>query len=104
MPAARRFNRNGQRLEQISQLPLEPINYCRRWVKQNPAKGYRKSCINALARATGLSPNTIKDWGKNYTKRPQHIPYLLRQVDLLNQFQQLVKTKQIALPPDFPQE
>jgi hypothetical protein len=104
MPAARRSNRNGQRLERISQLPLEPINYCRRWVKQNPAKGYRKSCINALARATGLSPNTIKDWGKNYTKRPQYIPYLLRQVDLLNQFKQLVKTKQIVLPPDFPQE
>jgi hypothetical protein len=100
----RRSDPNEQRIQRISQLPLEPIDYCHRWVEQNPVKGYRKSCINALARATGLSPETIKDWGKNFTRRPQYIPYLLRQVDLLNQFKQLVKTRRIVLPPDFPQE
>lgn len=100
----RRSDPNKQRIQRISQLPLEPIDYCHRWVKQNPVKGYRKSCINALARATGLSPETIKDWGKNFTRRPQYIPYLLRQVDLLNQFKQLVKTRRMVLPPDFPQE
>lgn len=100
----RRSDPNQQRIQRISQLPLEPIDYCQRWVQQNPVKGYRKSCINALARATGLSPQTIKDWGKNFTRRPQYIPYLLRQVDLLNQFKQLVKTRRIVLPPDFPQE
>ncbi|MEW6498571.1 MAG: hypothetical protein AB1589_39645 [Cyanobacteriota bacterium] len=93
-----------QRIEVVRQLPLEPMDYCTRWVAINPNKGYRKSCINALAKATGLSPQTVKNWGTNFSRRPQHLPHLLRQLDLLNQFLQLVKNGQITLPPNFPKQ
>ncbi len=92
------------RMEAFCQLPLEPIDYCTRWVKNNPNKGYRKSCINALAKATGLSLQTIKNWGSNFARRPQNLPYVLRHFDLLNQFIELAKTGQIKLPPDFPKQ
>ncbi|MDZ8086022.1 MULTISPECIES: hypothetical protein [Nostoc] len=90
-----------QRIDAIRQLPLEPMEYCRRWVDIDPARGYRKACINALAQATGLSPHTIKDWGTNFDRRPHYIPFLLRQADLLNQFKQLVISQQIILPTNF---
>jgi hypothetical protein len=93
-----------KRIEAFRQIPLEPIDYCTRWVKANPNKGYRKSCINSLVKATGLSSQTIKNWGTNFTRRPQNLPHLLRQLDLLNQFIELVKTGQITLPPNFPQQ
>ncbi|MBD1935624.1 MULTISPECIES: hypothetical protein [Cyanophyceae] len=93
-----------KRIEAFCKIPLEPMDYCLRWVKANPNKGYRKSCINALTKATGLSLQTIKNWGTNFTRRPQNLPYLLRQLDLLNQFIELVKTGEITLPPNFPQQ
>jgi hypothetical protein len=95
-------NSEEQRIDTIRQLPLEPIEYCHRWVDIDPSRGYRKACINALAKATGLSPHTIKDWGRNFDRRPHYVPFLLRQADLLNQFKQLVITQQITLPPNFP--
>jgi len=93
-----------KRIEAFCKIRLEPIDYCRRWVKADPNKGYRKSCINSLVKATGLSSQTIKNWGTNFTRRPQNLPHLLRQLDLLNQFIELVKTGQITLPPNFPQQ
>lgn len=90
------------RIDIIRQLPLEPMEYCRRWVETDPARGYRKACINALAQATGLSPHTIKDWGTNFDRRPRYVPFLLRQADLLNQFKHLLLTQQIIVPPNFP--
>ena len=93
-----------KRIEAFRQIPLETMDYCIRWVVVNPNKGYRKSCINSLVKATGLSSQTIKNWGTNFTRRPQNLPHLLRQLDLLNQFIELVKTGQITLPPDFPQQ
>ncbi len=93
-----------QRIEAFRQLPLEPMDYCTRWVAAHPNKGYRKSCINSLSKVTGLSTQTVKNWGTNFTRRPQHLPHLLRQLDLLNQFLQLVKTGQITLPPNFPRQ
>jgi len=93
-----------KRIEAFCKIPLEPMDYCRRWVKADPNKGYRKSCINSLVKATGLSSQTIKNWGTNFTRRPQNLPHLLRQLDLLNQFIELVKTGQITLPPNFPQQ
>ncbi len=95
-------NQPEQRIEAIRQLPLEPVEYCHRWVEVDPARGYKKVCINALSEATGLSPNTIKDWGTNFSRRPHYVPFVLRQADLINQFQQLVITQQIILPPNFP--
>jgi hypothetical protein len=97
-----RSNQPEQRIDTIRQVPLEPIEYCRRWVETDPSRGYKKACINALAQATGLSPNTIKDWGTNFNRRPHYIPFVLRQADLINQFKQLVTTGQIILPSNFP--
>ena len=94
-------NQEEQRIDAIRQLPLQPMEYCRRWVDIDPARGYRKACINALAQATGLSPHTIKDWGTNFDRRPHYIPFLLRQADLLNQFKQLVITQQIMGAAQF---
>lgn len=88
-------------IDTLCQLPMEPSEYCRRWVRSGPGKGYRKVCINALAEATGLSPKTIKDWGPNFTKRPRYVLRLLRQADLINQFKRLVISRHIVLPPDF---
>lgn len=85
-------------------MPLEPIEYCRRWVPTIEGKGYRKTCINALAEVTGLSPSTIKDWGSNFERRPKYIPRLLRQADLLNQFRELVLSGRVTTPSNFFQD
>lgn len=95
---------NENRLDTIRQLPLEPIEYCRRWVKPEPGRNYRKVCINAIAQVTGASPKTIKDWGPEFSRCPKYIPRILRQADLINQFKQLVASGSITLPPDFPIE
>jgi hypothetical protein len=94
----------SHRIDTLRQLPLEPMEYCRRWVSRDSSKNYRKACINAIAQATGLSPKTVKDWGPNFRRRPKYVARLLRQADLINQFKQLVSTGKITLPPDFPQE
>lgn len=97
-------SQGSDRIDYLLSLPLEPGDYCRRWVPQDFSRGYRKVCLNALAAATGLSPNTIKDWGPDFSRRPHYVPFLLRQADLLNQFRQLVLSQRLSLPPDFPQE
>ncbi|MBD1890504.1 hypothetical protein [Coleofasciculus sp. FACHB-SPT9] len=95
---------NGNRIDSIRQLPLEPMEYCRRWVTQESGLNYRKVCINAIADITGASPKTVKDWGPDFQRRPKYVTRILRQADLLNQFKQLVVTGIITLPPDFPFE
>lgn len=95
---------NRSRLRCLRSLPLEPMEYCQRWVKADPAKGYRKVCINALAEATGLSARTIGNWGSGFERRPRHIPYILRQADLLNQIEELEQKGQTALSYDLLQE
>ncbi|MEC4990131.1 MAG: hypothetical protein SAJ37_15465 [Oscillatoria sp. PMC 1068.18] len=92
------------RFDQLRHLPLEPIDYCQRWVTPDPSRNYRQVCINAIANATGLSPNTIKDWGKNFSRRPQYATRLLRYADLINQFKQLSETGEVKLPSNFPRE
>jgi hypothetical protein len=92
------------RIGYVLAQPLEPSEYCRRWVGRDSSRGYRKTCVNAIAVATGLSPNTVKDWGSDFSRRPQYIPLLLRRADVLNQVVQLVLSRDINLPSDFPQE
>ncbi|MBN8560110.1 MAG: hypothetical protein J0L70_06275 [Leptolyngbya sp. UWPOB_LEPTO1] len=84
----------------LRQCPLEPSQYCERWVTIDPAQSYRKACVRALAQATKLSPGTIENWGPNFQRRPKAVLYLLRQVDLLNQFQRLHQTGVITVPYD----
>lgn len=92
------------RLYQLRQLPLEPIEYCRRWVPAEPGKGYLKVAINALAEATGLSPGTIKNWGPDFRRRPHYALRLLRQADLLNQIQELDEAGELSIPEDALQD
>ncbi|EAW36772.1 hypothetical protein [Lyngbya sp. PCC 8106] len=86
------------RIDALTRLPLEPLEYCQRWVELSPEeRGYRKACVESLAAATGLSPRTIENWGKNFEKRPDHVTHTLRLADMLNQ------VRKIVLPPDYPQ-
>jgi hypothetical protein len=87
------------RIDVLSRLPLEPLEYCQRWLEVPPdERGYRKACIAALAEATGLSPRTINDWGPNFERRPDNVLHVLRMADMLNQI------RKIVLPPDYPQK
>ncbi|BAZ48769.1 hypothetical protein NIES4103_13780 [Nostoc sp. NIES-4103] len=97
-------HQNNHRIDILRQLPLEPMEYCRRWVTQEPGRNYRKACINAIAQVTGTSPKTVKDWGTDFRRRPKYVTRILRQADLINQFRQLVAKGIATLPPDFPQE
>ncbi|WP_199290118.1 hypothetical protein [Leptolyngbya sp. FACHB-36] len=77
------------------------MEYCQRWVKADPARGYRKVCINALAEATGLSSRTIGNWGANFERRPRYVLHILRQADLLNQIEELEQRDQVNLSLDL---
>lgn len=90
---------NEYRIDALSDLPLEPLEYCQRWVEMSPdERGYRKACIVALAEATGLSERTIGNWGQNFERRPNYVAHILRMADMLNQI------RKIVLPPDCPQK
>ncbi len=70
---------------------LEPLEYCQKWVDvPSEQRGYRKACITALAKATGLSETTIANWGKDYEKRPDNIVHSLSMADKLNRIRQIV--------------
>ncbi|MBD2003852.1 MULTISPECIES: hypothetical protein [Cyanophyceae] len=87
------------RIDALSNLPLEPLEYCRRWVEMSSdERGYRKACITALAEATALSSRTIGNWGQNFERRPNYVLHILRMADMLNQI------RKIILPADYPQE
>jgi hypothetical protein len=90
---------NEYRIDALSDLPLEPLKYCQRWVEMPPdERGYRKACIAALAEATGLSERTIGNWGQNFERRPNYVVHILRMADMLNQI------RKIVLHPDYPQK
>ncbi|MDJ0577719.1 MAG: hypothetical protein QNJ65_21490 [Xenococcaceae cyanobacterium MO_234.B1] len=70
---------------------LEPLEYCRKWVDMSPeARGYRKVCINALSKATGLSERTIGNWGKDFSKRPDYVIHTLDMANKLKQIREIV--------------
>jgi len=90
-----RTRKRHHRVDEIRVLPLEPSEFCKRWVDM-PAdeRGYYKACVKALAQATGLSERTVQGWGKNFGNRPDYVLNILRKEDILNQIRKLV------LPPD----
>ena len=104
MQTGTQSHQNKHRIDTLCQLPLEPMEYCRRWVTHEPGRNYRKACINAIAQVTGMSPKTVKDWGRDFRYRPKYVTRILRQADLINQFKQLVAQGIINLPSGFPQE
>lgn len=98
------FYPSQRQLRYLRNLPLEPVEYCQRWVKADPGKGYRKVCVNLLAGATGLSSRTVGNWGANFERRPRYILHVLRQVDLLNQIEELEQSGQANLSFDWLRE
>lgn len=102
METGKVFRDHQSLIDQLRHIPLEPMEYCQRWVKPDPNRNYRKACIHAIAEATGLSTQTVKDWGKNFYRRPRYVLRLLRYADLINQLREQVKDGQIQLPPNFP--
>lgn len=76
-----------QQLDAIAETPLEPQEFCRRWVKK-PApgeRGYQAACIRELARVCGVCERTVERWGPRFERRPEHVLVLLRMADLLRQ-------------------
>ncbi|WP_319422699.1 hypothetical protein [Pleurocapsa sp. FMAR1] len=53
-------------------------------------RGYRKACIEQLAKATGLSETTIANWGKDFEKRPDYIVHTLSIANKLNRIRQII--------------
>lgn len=83
------------RVDALREIPLEPLEYCRKYVKdaEPGERGYRKACIQVLAEALPLSDTTINSWGANFEKRPEYVLFILRQSDIINQIKALVNLK-----------
>ncbi|MEH2373876.1 hypothetical protein [Nostoc sp.] len=45
MQTGRQSHQHKYQIDILCQLPLEPIEYCRRWVNHEPGRNYRKACI-----------------------------------------------------------
>lgn len=84
-------NRLHYRLSKIKSLPMEPSDFCKRWITRvRPGeRGWRAECCRELAKATGLSIRTIEGWGSDFSGRPEIIVTLLRKEDLLRQIARL---------------
>lgn len=104
LPVVQKQTMQLDRIDTLRKKPLEPDDFCRRWISQEQHRGGRKASIHALAKATGLSANTIRGWGPNFARRPSYVLHILRQADMINQFKVLVLQRKMSLPPSFPEE
>lgn len=78
---------------------MEPSDFCRQWIKSpKPDQwGYRQACIKLLAEATGLTENTISNWGKDFQSRPSYILNILEKDHIIRLIQE--KTPSVTEPP-----
>ncbi len=60
--------------------------------------GYRQKAIAEISRATGLSPNSIKGWGKNFDTDSTYILKLLDYADMANELALFVNKYNNLLP------
>ncbi|WP_449416068.1 hypothetical protein [Phormidium nigroviride] len=93
-----------QRIETIRRKPLEPQDYCAKWIpkyygKQPGEWGYRAACVREIQRVTELDDRTIENWGRDFAKCPKYVHVMLRMADIINQMRDLA-----GLPPNFPLE
>ena len=73
-------------------MPLEPKDYCDRWVDfPKEERGYYTACVASLAKATGLSRRTIEKWGPEFKGCPDYAKLMLRYRDVLNQIKRSLK-------------
>jgi hypothetical protein len=80
-----------ERFNAIKKTPLEPQEFCRRWI-QSPAPdeyGYYSACVRELAKVCEISERTVQGWGKNFSKRPVYVLAMLRKEDLICQMRRL---------------
>ena len=84
-------------------LPLEPQEYCRKWVpiyqgKKPGERGYRAACVRELAKVSGVKESTIDiNWGSDFSERPGYLPRMLTLADVINSVKQI-----FPLPQDWP--
>lgn len=77
-------------LQEWSQKPLTPADYCRIWVSQKRGiypshRGYRKACMYELQQVLGVSLNTVNCWGSNFERCKDQGAFLhLRRVHIMN--------------------
>ena len=89
---AQRSDYRSRRLDELRGKPLEPADFCARWITSiDPNdRGYYSACVRELAKATGLSERTVNGWGADFAKRPKYIIILLRKEDLIRQMRLLL--------------
>lgn len=86
--------------EQITRSKVvTPKEYCDRWVTKKTGLqpdewGYSSACVRALANALGCSEVTIRGWGKDFSKHPEHVKVSLSNVDKLNAIAEILDPKQ----------
>lgn len=82
--------RRNRRLNELLEKPLEPKEFCARWVRSVAPedRGYYSACVRELARVTEYSERTIQGWGPDFAKRPKIVVILLRKEDLIRQMRE----------------
>lgn len=91
------------RFERLKRKPLEPLDFCNRWIPklynvQPDERGYKAACIRELEKITGTQYTTIeRNWGADFSNRPEWVPRILKREHLLNLIQQAMnlRTEQI---------
>ncbi len=79
------------RIAHLQSKPVEPLEYCKRWIADPTEHGNRQVCEEELARLTGLSQSTIRNWGKAFEKRPDYVVVTLGHCDLLRRIEQQIQ-------------
>ena len=87
-----RQQRRQTRIDALQRLPLEPLEYCRRWLDHpEDERGWYKACTYEIARVTGAKQRTVEIWSPNFERCPETIKIALRKQDALNQIARLLK-------------
>lgn len=89
---AKRSDHRSQRLDRLLAKPMEPEDFCSRWVTSiTPDEwGYYSTCVRELSKATGISERTVQGWGPTFSKRPKYVLTILRKEDLIRQMRLLL--------------
>jgi hypothetical protein len=84
--------------DELRKLKLEPLEFCRKWVKspQPGERGYYKVCVRFLAKATGLSERTVEGWGAEFSNHPDYVLITLKKEDTILQIRELVKQNDLS--------
>lgn len=86
-----RKNRH-HKIDVIARKPLNPSEYCRRWVDADPEeRGYKTKCKQVISRITGVSIRSMERWGEDLNECPEYVKRALRKQDILNQIKETLK-------------